>query len=97
MPTQKQRSIEVVDESGKTRRVAHDLTGLHFGTRRVVRMVAIGAEPEEVRWNCVCDCGYVSAVRSYQIRKGLAASCNTCANLTSLPKRQLSRAKRSTT
>ena len=52
---------------------AEDLTGKKFGRLTVVsRAKNIGCH---VAWNCVCECGNHTVVRTYQLKHGLSKSC----------------------
>lgn len=52
---------------------AADLTGKKFGRLTVIsRAENIGCH---VAWNCVCECGKHTIVRTYQLMHGLSKSC----------------------
>lgn len=50
-----------------------DLTGQCFG-----RLLVVGQEGRadgQVMWKCICDCGVVTRVRGYSLRRGNTRSC----------------------
>lgn len=54
----------------------YDLTGQIFGKLLVIeRDLKYGGFKQETRWKCVCECGNISSVRSYCLRKGHTKSC----------------------
>lgn len=53
-----------------------DLSGKRFGRLTVISRSAIrSGSRSNVRWNCVCDCGGRSVVRSDVLQSGGARSC----------------------
>ena len=62
-----------------------DLTGMRFH-RWSVRSFAGMKGTEGAYWNCVCDCGAESEVKSGNLRSGKSKSCG-CFNLAQIRKR----------
>jgi hypothetical protein len=56
----------------------HDLSGHRFGILSIVSRAENSADGA-VRWNCLCDCGNTSIVRSSSLRRGVTRSCG-CLN-----------------
>ena len=52
-----------------------DLTGQRFGRLVVVRDSGERTSAKEVIWECKCDCGEISVVRSTILRSGRTKSC----------------------
>ncbi len=51
-----------------------DITGQRFGRLVVVRRGDTSSDGKAM-WVCLCDCGEVTEVRSYQLRSGITKSC----------------------
>ena len=51
-----------------------DLTGQRFGRLTVISYAGIDNNKKTL-WNCVCDCGSDTVVRSNILRRGLTKSC----------------------
>lgn len=54
--------------------IKHDLSGLRFGAL-VIERRSLRLAPDRVFWDCLCDCGIRTTVRSDSLRRGLTASC----------------------
>ena len=52
----------------------YDLTGQRFGRLTVVACVGTDGHGNAV-WECKCDCGNVTSVRSQNLRNGATRSC----------------------
>lgn len=55
-----------------------DLTGQRFGRLTVISRAESYRQPSGVlvtKWNCLCDCGNVVAVRMQNLRRGITKSC----------------------
>ena len=52
-----------------------DLTGQRFGRLVVIRKSVERANAGEVLWECKCDCGEFSVVKSGNLRSGSTKSC----------------------
>lgn len=56
-----------------------DLTGNHYGRLKVLCRAGSAFYGKNksrfVTWKCMCDCGRIVSVTSYNLRKGIATSC----------------------
>lgn len=52
---------------------SYDLTGKKFGRLSVISKIE--NKNKEVFWNCVCDCGNLTEVSTYNLRSGKIKSC----------------------
>lgn len=55
--------------------MSYDLTGQRFGYLTVISRAESDPKRKERRWNCLCDCGEMTAVPSYRLRHGGVTSC----------------------
>lgn len=63
------------DSMAKGQKNRLDLLGQRFGRLRVVSFSHVGSRNRAAYWNCLCDCGKVSAHSSACLRYGHAQSC----------------------
>lgn len=55
----------------------YDLNGKYFGRLFIIQRdtdIPSGAS-KEIWWKCLCECGVITSVRSYSLRKGVTRSC----------------------
>jgi hypothetical protein len=52
-----------------------DLTGKKFGRLAVVKRNMEFQNGDRALWECKCDCGEITYVSTYNLRKGLTQSC----------------------
>lgn len=52
-----------------------NLTGQRFGRLKVISLNSKGAKNKPAIWNCQCDCGNLTSVRSCHLRGGATRSC----------------------
>lgn len=52
-----------------------DLTGQRFGRLVVIGLSSPGGKNKPAIWNCQCDCGRLTSVRSCHLRGGKIRSC----------------------
>jgi hypothetical protein len=53
---------------------AHDLSGMVFGSLRVMRRGTAGPS-SQVRWECLCACGEITTVIAANLTRGHTVSC----------------------
>ena len=58
----------------------NDLTGQKFGRLRVVRLTSMRSKEKGTIWECRCDCGKISFVRSNNLVSGSTKSCGCFRN-----------------
>lgn len=64
------------DRSSETKLI--DITGNRYGHLTVIgRAENIG---KETAWNCLCDCGNTTIIKSYNLRHGKVDCCEICSN-----------------
>ena len=52
-----------------------DITGQRFGRLVVQGDVGKRGNYGEILWECLCDCGVLTFVRGYHLKKGRISSC----------------------
>lgn len=52
-----------------------DLTGMRFGKLTVIKRSGTCESSKSAIWECLCDCGNTTFVRSSPLRKGVIVSC----------------------
>jgi len=52
-----------------------DLTGQRFGRLVVIKLFSTGSHGKHARWECLCDCGMKTTVRSNSLRLADTKSC----------------------
>lgn len=55
-----------------------DLTGMAFGSLRILGRAPRLGVSSSARWECVCRCGAVTSVRSNDLRLGKITRCRKC-------------------
>lgn len=61
-------------------RKAIDIAGQRFGKLTVIKAAGYSIKGNAM-WECLCDCGNVRDIKSYNLRKGLSKSCG-CVRIT---------------
>lgn len=58
-----------------------DLTGKTFGKWTVLKRLGSLKSYGDIFWECRCECGKISKVRSYHLTKGYSRRCVSCGHL----------------
>lgn len=56
-----------------------DLTGKNFGRLTVLKDSGKRSRKGDILWECICECGRLSFVRGYQLKRGTTKSCGCLA------------------
>lgn len=77
-------SSYVITENGGHK--AKDLVGQKFNRLTVIER-ALNTKSGNARWKCICECGNITVVQSYKLRKGITKSCG-CLVVETMKERQ---------